>query len=102
MILAEFQMFPTDVGESKSKYVAQVIDLVDKSGLVYQLTPMGTIVEGSWDDVMALITRCYKHMESISNRISISIKVDARKGDKTRLAYKTEKIKELLKRDIST
>ena len=43
--LVEFAMFPTDSTESKSKFVAKVLDIVDQSGLAYQLTPMGTIIE---------------------------------------------------------
>jgi uncharacterized protein YqgV (UPF0045/DUF77 family) len=34
-------MTPIGQGESVSKYVARCIDIVDKSGLDYKLTPMG-------------------------------------------------------------
>jgi len=46
MVLLEFQISPRADGDSVSAYVAQVIDIIDRSGLPYQLTPMGTIVEG--------------------------------------------------------
>ena len=39
-------MSPLDKGESLSQYVARSLDIIDKSGLPYQLTPMGTIIEG--------------------------------------------------------
>jgi len=39
--LIEFSMFPTEQTQSKSAFVARVLDIVDKSGLAYQLTPMG-------------------------------------------------------------
>jgi uncharacterized protein (TIGR00106 family) len=45
-MIAEFDMVPVGVGTSVSAYVAEVIDRVDKSGLNYRLTPMGTILEG--------------------------------------------------------
>jgi len=48
MVLLEFSMAPLGLGESVSEHVARVVDVIDKSGLPYQLTPMGTIVEGEW------------------------------------------------------
>ncbi len=48
-VLLEFAMFPTSGecrdGASVSHQVAKIIDMIDQSGLPYQLTPMGTIVE---------------------------------------------------------
>lgn len=97
MVLAEFTMFPTDKGESVSEYVAQIIDVIDKSGITHQLTAMGTILEGSWDEVFDVITRCFRVLEPQSNRISGSIKVDYRRGDKSRMKSKIEKVEKLLK-----
>ena len=100
MVLAEFSMFPTDKGESVSQYVAPIIDVIDKSGITYQLTPMGTILEGSWEDVFDVITRCYKTLEPSSDRISVSIKIDYRKGDKSRMKSKIEQVEKLLGKEI--
>ena len=55
MTLMEFTLIPLDKGSSFSKYVARVLAIVDKSGLDYCLTPMGTIVEGEWSDLLALL-----------------------------------------------
>jgi uncharacterized protein (TIGR00106 family) len=101
MVLAEFAMFPTDKGASVSKYVSQVIDTIDKSGITYQLTPMGTILEGSWDEVFAVITKCFKILEPQSDRINTSIKVDYRSGNETRMKSKINKVKSILNREIS-
>jgi len=56
MVLLEFSMSPLDKGESVSVYVSRSLDIIDKSGLPYQLTPMGTIIEGEWAEVMAVVT----------------------------------------------
>ncbi|MCX7736356.1 MAG: MTH1187 family thiamine-binding protein [Candidatus Kapabacteria bacterium] len=100
MVLAEFSMFPTDKGESVSAYVSQVINEIDKSGLNYKLTPMGTVLEGSWDEVMGLITRCFKILEPQANRIYSTIKIDYRKTDKSRMSSKIEKIESILNKEI--
>ena len=45
MVLLEFSMSPFAKGESLSPYVARSLDIIDKSGLPYQLTPMGTSID---------------------------------------------------------
>lgn len=100
MVLAEFAMFPTDKGESVSTYVARVIDTIDKSGVTYQLTPMGTILEGSWDEVFGVIGDCFKTLEKDSSRINTSIKVDYRAGGESRMNSKIEKIQNVLGREV--
>ena len=64
MVLLEFSMSPLSQGESVSKYVARSLDIIDRSGVPYQLTPMGTILEGEWDEVMAVVTRCFEAMKA--------------------------------------
>ena len=101
MVLAEFSMYPTDKGESVSQYVSQIIDHIDKSEITYQLTPMGTILEGSWDEVIAVISSCFKALEPACNRISTQIKVDYRKTGKSRMKSKIEKVEQILNRNVS-
>ena len=51
MVLLEFSMSPMDKGESVSKYVSRSLNIVDESGVDYRLNPMGTVLEGEWDEV---------------------------------------------------
>mgnify|MGYP000999222528 CR=1 FL=1 len=55
MVLIEFAMAPRGVGESLSAHVARILDVIDRSGLAYQLTPMGTIIEGEWGEAMGVV-----------------------------------------------
>lgn len=102
MVLLEFSMSPFDKGESLSKYVARSLDIIDKSGLPYQLTPMGTIVEGEWEQVMALVSACFETMRRDCNRISTSIKIDYRAGKSGRLKSKISSLENKLGRTLST
>jgi uncharacterized protein (TIGR00106 family) len=79
MTLMEFSMFPLDKGISLSLYVARVLTLVEKSGLEYRLNPMGTVVEGEWEDLLNLLTKCLREMEKDSERVSLQVKFDHRK-----------------------
>ncbi|MDT8447434.1 MAG: MTH1187 family thiamine-binding protein [bacterium] len=99
-VLMEFSMTPLDQGESVSKYVARSLDIIDASGLPYRLGPMGTTVEGEWDEVMALAKACYLRMSADCARITCSIKIDARQGSGGRLNSKTDKLQAVLGREL--
>jgi uncharacterized protein (TIGR00106 family) len=100
MVLLEFSMSPLGKGESVGAYVARSLDIIDKSGLEYRLNPMGTVLEGEWDDVFEVVRRCYERMRKDCNRISCTIKVDYRKGHHGRLASKTASVEKRLKRKL--
>ncbi len=101
--LLEFSMFPTDKGESVSQYVSRIIDKIDRSGVAYQLTPMGTVVESeSMDEILSIIKMAYEQLEPDCNRVYSSMKLDVRKGKKSRLKQKLASIEKVLDRKVST
>ncbi|HEX3204116.1 MAG TPA: MTH1187 family thiamine-binding protein [Nitrospiraceae bacterium] len=102
MVLLEFSMSPLGKGESVGKYVARSVDLIDKSGVEYRLNPMGTVLEGEWDEVMEVVRRCYLRMRKDCNRISCTVKIDYRKGHRGRLSAKTASVEKRLKRRVKT
>ncbi len=100
MVLAMFSIAPLDKGESVSKYVAELLDIIDQSGLEYQLTPMATIVEGEFDEVWELVGKCHKKMAAMSSRVLSSVKLDDRKGKAGRLKAKVESVEAHLGREL--
>jgi uncharacterized protein (TIGR00106 family) len=100
MLLLEFSMSPLDRGESLSAYVARSLDIVDKSGVPYRINPMGTVLEGEWDEVFGVVRKCFDEMRGDCNRISIAIKVDYRKGRSGRLDSKIASVEKRLKREL--
>lgn len=92
MLLMEFSMFPVGTGESLSSYVAKVVQIVDQSGLDYLLNPMGTVVEGEPEAVLALLGQCLAAMSEDCNRISCSVKLDYRRGRSGRLKTKIKSV----------
>jgi len=102
MVLLEFSMSPLGKGESVSKYVSRSLDIIDKSGVDYRLNPMGTVLEGEWDDVLGVVKQCYERMKKDCPRISCVMKVDYRKGHKGRLAGKVASVEKRLKRKLKT
>ncbi|OGA99078.1 MAG: hypothetical protein A3E25_04195 [Burkholderiales bacterium RIFCSPHIGHO2_12_FULL_69_20] len=102
MVLLEFAMAPGGKGESVSEYVARILDIIDRSGVPYQLTPMGTILEGDWDAVMGVVGACFKALQPDCSRIGLNLKVDYRAGPAGRLKSKTAKVEERLGRKLAT
>lgn len=99
-VLLEFSMTPLDKGESVSRYVAGSLDTIDTSGLPYKIGPMGTCLEGEWDEVMAVVKQCLERMQTDCNRITLSMKVDYRKGKNGRLTGKIESVENKLGRKL--
>ena len=94
-VLLEFAMFPTDKGESVSNYVSRIIKMVDESGVSYQLTPMGTIIEAeTMQDALMLVQKAYDQLEPDCDRIYSSLKFDIRKGKGNRLEGKIKSIED--------
>jgi uncharacterized protein (TIGR00106 family) len=99
--LVEFAIFPTDSTESKSPFVAKVLDMIDRSGLEYRLTPMGTIIEAeSVGEIFELIEKAYEILGEDSSRIYSVIKVDYRKGPPGRIAKKKASVEKKLGRKL--
>lgn len=102
MVLLEFSMSPLGKGESVGKYVVRSLDIIDRSGLEYRLHAMGTVLEGDWDEVFAVVKKCYEAMRKDCSRISIAIKVDYRKGKKGRLRSKVASVERRVGRKLET
>ena len=96
-VIVEFSIFPMDKGESVSEYVARAVKIIEQSGLAYELNPMGTCVEGEWNEVMALVDSCFQELQKDSGRVYLALKADYRKGPSGRLKSKVESVKEKLK-----
>lgn len=100
MVLLEFSMSPLGKGESVGAYVARSLEIIDKSGVEYRLNPMGTVLEGEWDEVFGVVKKCFERMRKDCNRISCTIKVDYRKGYTGRLSGKVASVEKRLKRKL--
>lgn len=101
-MIVEFSIVPIGKGEELAALVAKIADVIDKSGLPYRLTAMGTIVEGEWDDVFALIRECHRRMRQESGRVLTHITVDDRERAKGRIAGKVEDVEKVLGRRLKT
>lgn len=101
-VLLEFSMFPTDVGESKSKYVSKLVDYIDSLGVNYKLTPMSTVIETqTMEEALHIVAQCAKILELQSNRIYSCIKIDYRKNCEDRMKGKIDSVEKKLGKEVS-
>ena len=99
-MLVEFSIVPLGAGSSIGDNVAEVLRIVDASGLPYKVNPMGTVVEGEWDQVMKLIRKCHSATMKHADRAVISITVDDRKGRPKRIEQKVKSVEKRLGKSL--
>lgn len=99
-MILEFSVVPVGGGEELAVPVAKVLDVIDRSGLPYQLTAMGTLVEGDWDEVLGLVRRCHEAMRGETGRVLTHIAIDDRTGASGRIAGKVRDVEKALGRAL--
>lgn len=100
MVLLEFSITPLAKGDSVSAYVARSLEIIERSGLPYQLHAMGTIIEGELDQVLAVLQACMEAMASDCDRVSCAAKFDYRRGHSGRLTAKVASVEAHLGRSL--
>jgi uncharacterized protein (TIGR00106 family) len=81
-MLLELSVIPLGRGKSISADVADLVKIIDASGLDYRLTAAGTILEGNWDQVMDVARKCHAEMRKKTDRVVTFMKIDDH-GDRT-------------------
>ena len=94
MITADLCIIPMGIEESSvGDYVAKAVQIIEKSGLNYQITAMGTQIEAN--DLKSLYDVCAEVQESIFEmdigRVYTVLKIDDRRDKENRTL--DEKIK---------
>lgn len=75
-MLAFISVAPEDHWDHMSPYVAKMIQMIKKSGLEYELGPMGTSIEGAPEAVFKVLEEMHMAMRKESKRVSTLIKID--------------------------
>lgn len=79
-MLVELTINSLGRGTHLSKDLAEILAIVDASGLPYRLTPFGTCIEGNWDDVIGLVKQCHEHARCLSHHIITTIRIEDEEG----------------------
>lgn len=99
-MLAVFSIVPIGVGSSLGDQLAEVLRIVDASGLPYKVNPMGTVVEGEWNEVMNLLKKCHRTVMKTGERAMTTISIDDRKGRPNRIEEKVRSIEKRIGKSL--
>jgi uncharacterized protein (TIGR00106 family) len=101
--IAEFTIIPIGTGVSLAKYVAACEQILEESGLSYELHANGTNLEGEWDAVMQAIKTCHDRLHKMGvPRISTIIKIGTRTDREQTMADKMASVRAELEKDSSS
>lgn len=75
-MLADFSVAPIGSGVHLSKEIAKAAKVVKESGLDYQVTAMGTLIEGSWDEVLDVVKKAHQALLRDNGRVYTRIAID--------------------------
>ncbi|NJE10433.1 MTH1187 family thiamine-binding protein [Thermococcus sp. MAR1] len=80
MAVAELCLFPLGTETpSVGEYLEPVLEVIRRSGLKYKLCPMGTVVEGSVEEILELVKACHEAiLKAGAERVVISLRIDDR------------------------
>jgi uncharacterized protein (TIGR00106 family) len=95
-MLVAFSVTPLGVGEAVAEYVAEAVRVVRDSGLPNQTDAMFTIIEGEWDEVMAVVKQAVDAVAARAPRVSVTLKADIRPGVTGALQSKVETLERYL------
>jgi uncharacterized protein (TIGR00106 family) len=96
-VLIAFSVSPLG-GESDSVggAVAAAVRVVRESGLPNETNAMFTLVEGEWDEVMAVVKRAAEAVSAHAPRVSLVLKADIRPGHTGQVRAKVDRVEEHL------
>lgn len=93
-MLVNLSITPLSGHTHMSDELAEVVRLIDESGLPYQLTPTGTVIEGEWAEVMKLVEQCHVKARENAPHVITNIKIEDEEGAENKLSENVESVQE--------
>jgi uncharacterized protein YqgV (UPF0045/DUF77 family) len=99
-MLVAFSVVPSG-GEANDSFhdaVAAAVKIVRASGLPNRTDAMFTTIEGSWDEVFAVVHRAADAVLAYGKRVDLVLKADIRPGHTGELTGKVERLERAIAR----
>lgn len=99
MAIMEISVVPIGTqSPSVSHFVAECVKIVDQQGLKYEVTSMGTEVEGEVEELLRLAAQMHRvPFKKGAQRVATTIRIDERLDKELRIAGKKEAVFKRLK-----
>ena len=96
MAIVEVSVVPIGTqSPSVSKYVARAMQVLqDEKDIKYELTAMGTIIEGDLEKLLSLVSRMHQSaFDAGAMRVVTTVKIDERRDKPSSMSSKVEAVK---------
>jgi uncharacterized protein (TIGR00106 family) len=93
-MLVELSVMPIGGDSHTSGKLAEILKLIDASGLSYQLTPTATCIEGKWEEVMPVIRQCHDRLRQRSPHVITMISIEDEEGADDKLRRNVSSVEE--------
>lgn len=94
-VVAEVSIVPVGTGSTGlSHFIAACLDAIEnRKGISYQLTPMGTVLEGTLQDVLEAVKAMHEvPFKRGASRVVTWVKIDDRRDKQSTMAGKVESV----------
>jgi uncharacterized protein (TIGR00106 family) len=75
-MVMELTIIPLGSGRSLSGAIADLVKIIEGSGLDYRMTAFGTLIEGTWDQLIDVAKRCHFETREKSGRVLTMMRLD--------------------------
>lgn len=99
-MVVSFNVTPVGEGTDLEQQIAEIIRIVDASGLSYQTHAMATEIEGEWAEVMSVIKQAHEAGRKFSGRAITHITIDDHVGPQHDMSSKVEDIQQILGKSL--
>jgi uncharacterized protein (TIGR00106 family) len=99
MAIVEISVIPLGTKTpSVSKYVAEALKVLEKEDIKYELTSMGTIVEGDLDKILDLVKKMHETIfDKEVQRVVTIIKINDRRDKPLSMEGKVKSVRDKLR-----
>ena len=99
-MLISLSVIPLGVGSELREALAEVLRVIDASGLPYHLNSMATEIEGEWEEVMAVVKAAHEVGRRAGGRVLTTVIIDDREGFSGRLDGKVADVEAILGKEL--
>ena len=98
MVIASLTVTPVGTETpSLSQYVAECVRVLNEAGLKHTLTPMGSVLEGPLDEILAVVKKVHEIPFSQGvQRVSTRLTIDDRRDKKATAQGKLDSVEKRL------
>jgi uncharacterized protein YqgV (UPF0045/DUF77 family) len=101
-MLFEVSVIPVGGDTHMSDELGDVLSVIDRSGLPYQLGPGSTCIEAEWDEAIALVRDCHREARRRSKHVITLVKIEDDEGESGKLLSNVTSVEDKAKHPLST